>query len=289
LTLALFFLNSEYEPTPLLAKLIALALVGSVVALILYKKFNFLETIFASYTKSPFFNHVYFRLYKLPKAQRQILKSDFRFYQKLLHKHKRFFEHRVAIFIKRHQFMGNDLEVTDQMKVMIAATATMLTFGYRQYSIRLLDKIILYQESYYSTLNEQYHKGEFNPAYGALVFSWKDFLDGYAIPNDNLNVGIHEFIHAIHINAIQENNITSTIFLKAYSELGTFLTEQPEYRERLIASGYIRDYAFENKYEFIAVLVECFIETPKKFMSQFPEIYSTIESMLNFKNYRMSK
>jgi len=37
-----------------------------------------------------------------------------------------------------------------------------------------------------------------------------------------------------------------------------------------------------NQYEFIAVIIENFIETPQEFKSQFPEVYSKVKQMLNF-------
>jgi Mlc titration factor MtfA (ptsG expression regulator) len=53
-------------------------------------------------------------------------------------------------------------------------------------------------------------------------------------------------------------------------------------RDKIIASKYFRTYAFENQYEFIAVLVENFIETPHEFKRKFPRIYRKIKRMLNF-------
>jgi Mlc titration factor MtfA (ptsG expression regulator) len=53
-------------------------------------------------------------------------------------------------------------------------------------------------------------------------------------------------------------------------------------KNKLITSDYFRKYAFENHYEFIAVLIESFIETPEEFKSEFPKIYNKIKTMLNF-------
>ena len=102
------------------------------------------------------------------------------------------------------------------------------------------------------------------------------------IENDNLNLGIHELTHAIHINSIKERDISSTIFSDSFKELTQLLIDKPELREKLVESDYFRKYAFTNQFEFLAVIMETFIETPKEFQSHFPEVYSKTKQMLNF-------
>jgi len=60
------------------------------------------------------------------------------------------------------------------------------------------------------------------------------------------------------------------------------LSKNEPLRKDLIASKYFRDYAFTNQFEFFAVIVETFIETPKLFKSQFPNIYNKTKQILNF-------
>jgi len=251
--------------------------------LILYKWLETIEFSYAHYFNKPFFNHVYFTLKKLTKAQRHILKTQFKFYNTLSKKHQAYFEHRVKKFINAKTYIAKeDLEITDQMRVLVGATATMLTFGYRNYSLNIIERVVIYPEPFFSRTNKEYHKGEFNPMVNAIVFSWKDFLEGYQIDNDNLNLGIHELVHAIHLEAIQENDITATIFLNTFNQLTEFLEKDEAYKLRLVQSDYIRDYAFTNHFEFIAVLIESFIETPQEFKNHFPEVYIKVKQMLNF-------
>ncbi|WP_230934016.1 zinc-dependent peptidase [Psychroserpens luteolus] len=227
--------------------------------------------------------HFYLFKKRLDKEQRSILRRQFSFYQKLDDTEKERFEHRVATFINSKYFLGReDLVVTTEMKVLVAATSTMLTFGFRDYQIDLIDKIIIYPGTFYSNSNEAYHKGELNPKLKALVISWEDFLYGYDDENDNINLGIHEFTHAIHINSLKNNDVSSLIFKVAFSELTDMLSAEENLRKQLIASKYFRDYAFTNQFEFVAVIVETFIETPEEFKRQFPRIYDKTREMLNF-------
>lgn len=229
------------------------------------------------YVYNPFF------LKKLNTIQKQILVKQFVFYKKLSSKHQRFFEHRVASFIKDKTFVGREeLEVTDEMKVLISSTAVMLTFGFRDFYIGLVSTIFIYPDEFYSTMNETYHKGEFNPKLETLVLSWKDFLQGFDNAADKLNLGIHEFAHAIHLNSIKERDVSSTIFSDSFKELMDLLANEENLRKTLTESRYFRDYAYTNQYEFLAVIIETFIESPSDFKSQFPEIYDKTKQMLNF-------
>lgn len=251
---------------------------------ILYRLGRIVQFYYASRYNKPLGTHLYLKLNKLSPERLTLLQKEHSFYKNLSRKHQRYFEHRVAVFIKENTFVGKqDLNVTDQMKVAIAATATMLTFGFKKYNLPLINTVVIYPKAYYSKINETFHKGETNPQLKAIVFSWEDFQLGYKIGDDNLNLGIHEFGHAIHLNASLGNDVSSFIFNKGYKALTDYLRNHEKVRKDLIASKYFRTYAYTNQYEFFAVLLENFVETPKEFKSQFPRLYGYMKQMLNFK------
>lgn len=267
----------------LVSKIILGFLFAILFYMMLHYAFKMYEMTYVMRNKKPLYRHGLGRLRRLSENQQILLKQEFIFFRKLKPKEQPYFEHRVASFIKDKTFIGRDgLDVTDQMRVLISATAVMLTFGFRDFYIGMVGKIFIYPDQFYSNANGEFHKGEFNPKLGALVFSWKHFLEGYDIENDNLNLGIHEFAHAIHINSIKERDVSSTIFSDSFRELTDLLSNEKDLRERLIASEYFRDYAYTNQYEFIAVIIETFIETPDEFRSKFPQVYGKTRQMLNF-------
>ncbi|MEO8934397.1 MAG: zinc-dependent peptidase [Xanthomarina sp.] len=251
--------------------------------LIIYAFVNMIETAYVMIYKKPLYRHQSLLLKKLPSHQKSILEQKFDFYKRLPAKEQKFFEHRLARFILAKKFIGRDgVIVSEEMKVLISATAIMLTFGFRNFYIHSIKVIFIYPTEFYSKTNDAYHKGEYNFRLKALVLSWSHFLEGYDIKNDNLNLGIHEFTHAIHFNNMKERHIGATIFTDSFYELTDLLTNQEHLRQRMITSGYFRDYAMTNQFEFIAVIIETFIETPSEFRSQFPEIYAKTKQMLNF-------
>lgn len=282
-----FIQEAEYKADPIIGKTIVL--VGAIAfgVLLLWRLVLFIESFWVECIKrQPPFRHVVLWKKTLNKRQLQILKTEFTFYQNLNKKEQAYFEHRVATFVKRHSFTGkSDFIVNDKVRILISATAVMLTFGYRDYNVKSVDHFIIYPEAFYSRTNKAYHKGEFNLGLRSIALSWEDFLLGYDISNDNLNLGIHEYVHAMHFEFANStnNSVNAVIFMNTYNELRKFLNADAAYKDRLIASKYLRNYAYTNTYEFVAVLIESFMETPNTFETKFPEMYNYVKQMLNFR------
>lgn len=276
-------LNEEDVLSPLSELVLLIIFFVSMAAVVLSKTFVFIEQRYALYNGKPFFINLILFKKELTKVQLQILERNFSFYNRLPQDQKTIFRHRVAKFIDDKVFLGRkDLEVNDEMKVLISATAVMLTFGFRKYRLDIIEKVIIYPKPYLSKINEVYHKGEINPQLKTMVLSWEDFQKGYRIGDDNLNLGIHEFGHAIHLGAFSSGDISSVIFNQGFQDLTNYLREHQTVRERLITSKYFRAYAYTNHYEFFAVLLESFIESPEEFKSYFPNLYAYMKQMLNF-------
>lgn len=271
------------DEIPLFYLVMAIFLLIVLSSFVVYALINMIDTGYVLLKRRPLYRYLFPPFKKLPINQQQLLQSQFRFYQRLSDKEKRVFNHRLVSFMKSKSFVGRDnLVLTDEMKVMTSATAIMLTFGFRDYSLSVIKHIIIYPSAFYSETNEAHHKGEYNPKLRALVLSWEHFVEGYSISNDNLNLGIHEFAHAIHFHSLKNRDVSSVIFVDTFKELSQFISEETELRQRLLASGYLRDYAYTNSFEFVAVIIETFIETPSEFRQQFPVLYTKTKQMLNF-------
>ncbi|NIC01813.1 zinc-dependent peptidase [Flavobacterium sp. J49] len=245
---------------------------------------SLLDDIWIALFHKPLYIHLYLKPKKISPEEAFFLRQKFPFYKKLSEKHKVYFHHRLASFKETYQFIPRqDFVINQEVQTLIAGTYVMLTFGMRRYLIDSFDKIIIYPEEYYSNHTEEYHKGEFNPKMKAVVFSWKDFTAGYEIENDNLNLGIHEFSHVVHLHSLRSNDGSSLAFRKHYKRLHKEVNHPPN-RQRLIDSDYFRIYAFTNQFEFISVIIEHYFETPDEFRIQFPELFNHVSKMLNHKH-----
>jgi len=217
---------------------------------------------------------------KISDTQKITIQKHSHFYNCLTTSEKKVFEHRVSRFIKEHNFVGNGIDISEEIKTLVATMAITLTFGMHRYLFSRVKTIIIYPESYYSTILEQFHKGETNPKLHLVVFSWIDFLEGINDRTDNLNLALHEFSHALYFSLWKGNSYSAINFKNQYNLILKFMKVDKN-RRHLIDSNYLRSYGFENKYEFLAVLIEHFFETPEMFKYKLPELFYLVRRMLN--------
>ncbi len=244
---------------------------------------NIIESIYVYIFNKPIFVHLYLVKKKLPRNKKEFLVKNISFYQKLSDKHKDYFEHRLAKFIRNYDFIEREnFELTPEIKVLIGSSYIKLTFGMRKYLTTTFDKIVIYPSNFYSVITKQYHKGEFNPGFKMVVFSWEDFLLGDVILNDNLNLGIHEFTHALTFHGRKSKDVSARIFYRVFEEITAFMNDENNI-EPIRESNYFRAYAMTNKLEFVAVIMEHFFETPEDLKRQLPKLYGRIKIMLNYK------
>ena len=273
-----FLINPPFRMT------IALIISGFVaVSLLLYVIFVIVEPIFLFLFNKPLYVHFYPVQRKLSPNQRELLLENFPFYTALSTRYKSYFEHRIVCFIERYQFVGRKIEVTDEMRVLIAATYVMLSFGLRKYLIAVFEVIIIYPTAYDSDGNGVFHKGELNIKAKAIVFSWEDFMSGLQTKNDNINLGLHEFAHALQVHGVKSKDASAIVYHDSFNQSLSYFLD-PNRQNELLRKGYFRAYAYENEFEFMAVVLEHFFESPLVFKANHPELYQHVVRMLNYKS-----
>jgi Mlc titration factor MtfA (ptsG expression regulator) len=260
---------------------IVLLLLGLAIIAVFFIVFLIVEPAYVLLYNKPLWVHGNLFPKPVTVEQRKILSQNFSFYNRLTPKNKRYFEHRINKFVSNYQFIGHEIDITDEVIILISGTYVMLTFGMRNYLSDLFRKILIYPTVYYSTLNEVYHKGEFNPRMKTIVFSWEDFLLGHGAATDNMNLGLHEFTHVLHFHCLKKRDVNASIFQDEYAEILN-IYKTPNLIHEISEKAYFRVYAFENQFEFIAVLLEHFFETPQKFKSNHPQLYAHVTRMINY-------
>ncbi len=223
-------------------------------------------------------NPIYY-LYKMNSSLKKVIEDNIGFYKKLNKNDKRKFEYRISRFIKAHKFIGREeVVITPVKQVIIASIAVMVTFRMRNYLYDHFKNIIVYPGNYLSNTTQHYHKGETNPRAQAIVFSWKGLVDGIKIPNDNLNLGIHEFTHALYFSFLQQSSYEASQFIDDYDKILNYL-KNPIQKQKLLDAVYFREYAFENQHEFLAVITENYFETPADFHTKLPKLFLLVNRL----------
>ena len=219
---------------------------------------------------------------RLDDEQVSFLSRFFPYYAGLKPDHQREFEERVFFFLQEKKFIprGSLKEIPPKVKLLIAATAVKVSFGFREFKFEHFDKIVVYPDSYYSTINQQYHYGEVNPKLGIIVLSLVNFLEGVADPVSGRNLGIHEMAHALKLENQIHYNKGSVVFnptrWRQYAEHANLAIEKISKGEQSI----FRAYAGTNKHEFFAVALELFFEKSSELKAYHPELYQALVYLL---------
>lgn len=212
----------------------------------------------------------------------QILEEKFPYYTRLSVQHKSEFRKKLEVILTAKSFIGRSglRVVTQEMKILIGATIVMVTFGWNDLRLPHFSKILIYPDSYYSTISKQYHRGEVNPRHGIIVMSWSCFLDGMDNEKDGVNLGVHEVAHALKLeNQIYYNEESDFFNPEVYSSFQLLANEEIS----KIKAGnltVLRSSAGLNEDEFFAVSLETFFEKPNEFFTYNAVLYGCLVRLM---------
>lgn len=199
------------------------------------------------------------------------------------------FEGLINLFLDQVTFIGCDgLEVTDEMRVVIAAQASILVLSKENRWYKTLRTIMLYPDAF--TSKQTSHDGHVETAKnqarlgeswqrGPIVLSWKHSAYGAFLDTDGHNVVMHEFAHQLD----EQTGVTDGAPLldrdhKA-SDWAKAFQDAFARHKKSTAKGRkttIDPYGATNPAEFFAVVVETFFEQPENLKEDEPEIYTQL-------------
>jgi MtfA peptidase len=227
-------------------------------------------------------NHVSTKLlYSITNKERRIISSinqSHPIYKRLTEKEKKEFHWRIHFFLDTTDFAIKFSGDERKIKTIIAFAAAQISFGLTIKSFDMVKKVIVYEDDYYSQINERYHKGEFNPGAGILVFSWKSVEEGLARPDDGLNLLLHEFAHALRLEHIM---MDYNIFDEDHFTYMNNVSKAELERMYVTDNHFFRRYASANIDEFFAVASENFFERAAELKAQMPELYRAYKNLYN--------
>lgn len=225
----------------------------------------------------------FIRLKPLWTVEKSFLGDAFPIYHKLPQKIKEKCERRIVWFRSRKKFVFyGDVEKKGDLKLLLSASAVFMTLGLKNYRMmRSVLRIIVYPTKYYSRIKKRHHLGEYNPGFKSVIFSADTIWEGFDIPNDNINLAMHEFAHALSFEMVKKSSWEARRFRVGLKKIKQLFSEE-DFVIKLAASQYFREYGMTNLQEFFSVAVENYVETPKLFLNEFPKLYEILQRMLNF-------
>lgn len=200
-------------------------------------------------------------------------------------------QHSIIYFIHTKKFIGIGLEVTDEMKVLIAFYACLLLLHKQtENCYDNLKSIIIYP---YSVIVKQLHSNggvyakeqliiEGQSANDTVVITWHEARrESYHMRHNNLI--LHEFAHEIDfmdgeidgIPPIEHSKYDSwvNVLYKEFNTLNSIVLKNRNWGKYTLLGAY----AASNEAEFFAVVTERFFESPIALKQHFPELYHEFE------------
>jgi len=236
---------------------------------------------FLEFSLGPF--NPFVKLKPLSSDEQLILEKNFPMYQRLPDLYRQKCNDRIVWFRSKKKFVFyGDVAKKNELQLVLSATLVFMTLGLRNYKMmRSLLRIIVYPSQYYSKINRRHHLGEYNPKFKALIFSADKIWEGFAIADDNINLAVHEFAHALSFEMLKKNSWEARRFRVGLNKIRQLFTVE-DFRIKLVSSQYFREYGMTNLQEFFSVAVENYFETPSVFHNDFPELFYIVQRMLNF-------
>jgi Mlc titration factor MtfA (ptsG expression regulator) len=196
----------------------------------------------------------------------------------------------MQVFIADKPFIGcKGLEVTEAMRVVVAAQACMLLLNRPTDEFANLRQVLLYPGAFVVDRvhtaaggvvrdERQVLLGE-SWSQGQVILSWDDVLAGAAQPEDGRNVVMHEFAHQLDQADGTANGAPPLPRGTDARRWARVMQEEFALLERQVAAGeetLLGAYAATNPAEFFAVATEVFFEQGPLLAQQRPALFAEL-------------
>ncbi|WP_457748823.1 M90 family metallopeptidase [Sulfurimonas sp.] len=252
-----------------------------------------------------YFSYTFYKKKKLQKIlqiplsqeDKKIL-TNIELYNRLNDSEKEKIHKSIRIFIYTKEFVGVDIDVMQEMKIVIAFHACLLLLHVSFESCyENLVTILVYSHTMIakqvSANGGIFTKGDFllegQSAGDTVVISWHDAKkDAYHLHNNN--VLVHEFAHEIDFLDGSADGVPPLSASK-YHEWATVLSREFHKLSQMALKNrdwgkykLIGAYAATNEAEFFAVLTERYFERPDTLKKHFPELFFELNEF--YKKYK---
>ena len=226
----------------------------------------------------------------LPAAWRAIVDRNVPYVALLPAADRAELEGHVQVFLAEKHFEGcGGLQMTDEIRVTIAAQACILLLHRQTDYFSKLVSILVYPSAYVASGERQIAGGivadetdvRLGESWvsGVVVLVWDSVRKGAADIHDGQNVVLHEFAHQLD----QETGTADgapilprrSMYVAWARVLGhdfDQLVRDSEQQHRTL----IDEYGATNPAEFFAVVTETFFEKPRQLRAQYPDLYEQL-------------
>jgi Mlc titration factor MtfA (ptsG expression regulator) len=197
-----------------------------------------------------------------PAAWREALEERYDHYHRLPEELRTRFEDDLRLFLAEARITGVEVEVSDELRVLVAASAVTLSLGWPDYEWSQLTEVLLYPQAF--DRDYGFERAELTGLahpWGTVILSVPALEESVDDPDDAHHVGLHEFAHLLDMDRRRAEGIPGGLSMEQAS-LWRELAQTEMSRLRRGHDSVIDDYGAHEPAEFLAVAVEAFFEAP---------------------------
>jgi Mlc titration factor MtfA (ptsG expression regulator) len=205
------------------------------------------------------------------------------------------FEDDVRLFLHEKRVTGVRLELTDELRLLVAASAVTLSVGWPEFEWTGLGEVLVYpddfdrdyafqdgertSESHAWDEGPLERAGEAHP-WGTVILSAPSLRESFEYSDDAYHVGFHEFAHLLDVDQTRFDGIPAGMSDAAARRWTSVAAREMESLRRAEGSRRARpvfdDYGAHEPAEFFGVAVEAFFEVPQLVRRKHPEVYELL-------------
>jgi Mlc titration factor MtfA (ptsG expression regulator) len=212
---------------------------------------------------------------------RDLLSQHVNYYQKLQPREQERFVAKVQEFLQNTRIEAVGFELEDLDRVLVASSALIPIFGFKEWRYPQLTNVILYPDAFNHDFEFEGGNREIAGMVGSgfmngqMILSRAALRKGFSAAAGNENTGVHEFVHLLDKEDGATDGIPEHLIPHQYAEPWL---KQMHLEIRKIEEGKsdINPYATTNEAEFFAVVSEYFYEKPEKLKQKHPELYEML-------------
>jgi len=210
-----------------------------------------------------------------PERWRAILQERYDHYDRLPADLRGRFEEDLRVFLAEKRVTGVGVAVSDELRLLVAASAVTLSLGWPDYEWDQLAEVLLYPQDFDRDygFDRQELSGEAHP-WGTVILSVPALEESFADPDDAYHVGIHEFAHLLDVDQTHFDGIPVGLDPARHEEWVTLAENEMQRLRR--GRSVLDDYGADDPVEFLAVAVEAFFEAPLALRRRHRELYGLL-------------
>ena len=187
------------------------------------------------------------------------------------------FEDDLRLFLAEKRITGIGVEVDDELRLLVAASAVSLSVGWPNYEWDQLTEVLLYPDDF----DRDYafggtdRAGETHP-WGTVILSVPALLESFEFPDDAYHVGLHEFAHLLDVDQTHFDGIP--VGLDAVRSRAWVAEAEREMERLRRGRSAFDDYGANDPVEFLGVAVEAFFEVPQVVRRRHRGVYEILSA-----------